>query len=96
MSEPTPYVPPGPPYPQQVAPKNPALGLIVSFFIPGLGSLINGATATGLIILGGYLVSCVLMLILIGFLTAPIFWIWGMIDGYQSAVRWNARHGIIS
>ncbi|HYO19657.1 MAG TPA: hypothetical protein VES02_13445 [Dermatophilaceae bacterium] len=79
-----------------MAPKNPGVSLIVAFFIPGLGSMINGDVMKGVFILIGYAISCLLMILLIGFLTAPIFWIWGMVDGYQGAQAWNARHGIIS
>ncbi len=34
-----------------VAPKNPAVSLIVSFFIPGVGSMVNGDTVIGVVIL---------------------------------------------
>lgn len=88
-------MPPGHGYPV-VAPKNPAVSLIISFFLPGVGSMVNGEAAKGVFILLGYLFSYLLMFVLIGFLTAPIFWIWGMIDAYQGAQSWNARHGIIS
>jgi len=40
-----------------------------------------------------------LAVFLIGFLFLPVcfvVWIWGMVDAYQGAQRWNARHGIIS
>lgn len=79
-----------------VAPKNPGASLVLSFLVPGVGSMMNGDLAKGAGILVGYLISIVLMLLLIGFLTAPIFWIWGMIDAYQGAQAWNARHGIVS
>ncbi len=88
-------MPTGPGYPV-IAPKNPAVSLILSFFLPGLGTIVNGDVGKGVGILLGYLFSYVLMFILIGFLTAPAFWIWGMIDAYQGAQSWNARHGIIS
>ncbi len=58
--------------------------------------MMNGDLTKGAAILVGYLVSIVLMFVLIGFLTGPIFWIWGMIDAYQGAQAWNARHGIVS
>ncbi len=79
-----------------VQPKNPALALLGSFFVPGLGSFMNGEGGKGIIILVGYVISLLLMFVLIGFFTAPIFWIWGMVDGYQGAQRWNAQHGIVS
>ena len=99
--------PPGPspapmgyyqPYPGQpvVAAKNPAVSLIVSFFLPGVGSMINGDVGTGVAILLIWLVSIPLMFFFIGFFTLIGAFIWGLVDAYQGARRWNARHGIIS
>jgi len=91
--------PPPPPYVQpgaQVAPKNPGIALLVSFFIPGLGSMMNGQVGKGVGILVGYIVSWFLTIILIGFVGLVAFWVWGMVDAYQGAKSWNARHGIVS
>lgn len=79
-----------------IAPKNPAISLLVSFFIPGVGSMMNGDVGIGVAILLLWLVAVVLSWLLIGIPFAIGFWVWGMIDGYQGAVRWNAKHGIIS
>ena len=79
-----------------IAPKNPAVSLLISFFIPGVGSMVNGDTGTGVAILIGYMVSWILTLVFIGIIGVVGFWIWGMVDAYQGAQRWNARHGIIS
>ncbi len=104
-----PQVPGGPPpppvygYPQvpgypplRVAPKSPGLALLASFFIPGLGSMMNGNVGRGIGILVGYLVSILLVIVLVGLLGMLGFWIWGMVDAYQGAQRWNLRHGILS
>lgn len=80
----------------QVAPKNPAIALLASFFVPGLGSLLNGDVAKAIAIFVGYVISWALTLILIGFVGLFGFWIWGMVDAYQGAQRWNARRGILS
>lgn len=80
----------------QVAPKSPGLALLASFFIPGLGQLINGEAIKGVLMFLGYVFSFALMFVLIGFLTAPAIWIWGMIDAYQGAQRWNLQRGILS
>ena len=94
---PTPWVTAGTPvYFAQVAPKNPALSLLASFFLPGLGSMINGDVGKGVGILVGYFVSWVLTIVLVGFIGIIGFWVWGMVDGYQGARQWNARHGIYS
>lgn len=85
-------------YPAQpvVAAKNPAVSLIVSFFLPGVGSMINGDVGTGVAILLIWLISIPLTFFLIGFFTLIGAFIWGLVDAYQGARRWNARHGIIS
>ena len=77
-----------------VAPKNPLISLLISFFIPGVGSMINGDTNRGIIILVIYIAGIVGSFILIGIPVAIGAWIWGMIDAYQGAQRYNARHGI--
>ncbi|HUZ55806.1 MAG TPA: hypothetical protein VMU94_25165 [Streptosporangiaceae bacterium] len=81
---------------QPIVAKNPAISLLLSFFIPGLGSMLNDRVNIGVIILVSYAVGWVLTLVLIGFPILFGVWIWGMIDAYQSAVRWNQAHGIIS
>ncbi|WEV78618.1 hypothetical protein O9K63_02130 [Janibacter cremeus] len=107
-------VPPPPPYGQPgaygsqappfagmpVARKEPALSLLASFFVPGVGQMINGDTGPGLAFLGAYLGGLVAVIclgwILIGFIGLPIAigaWIWSMIDAYQGAVRFNQRAG---
>jgi TM2 domain-containing membrane protein YozV len=83
-----------------IAPKSPALGLIVSFFLPGVGSMINGDVGIGITILLLWLLAWVLDVTVFGLIVGvPLglgMWIWGLIDGYQGAQRWNRRHGIIS
>lgn len=79
-----------------VAPKNPAISLLASFFVPGLGSLLNGDVAKAIAIFVGYVISWMLTVVLIGFVGLFGFWIWGMVDAYQGAQRWNARRGILS
>ena len=79
-----------------IAPKNPAISLLISFFVPGVGSMINGSTTIGVIILVGFLVSIPLMFVCVGFVTYFGFWVWGMIDAYTSAQKWNQAHGIVS
>jgi TM2 domain-containing membrane protein YozV len=93
-----PYGAPQAGYPAQqaVAAKNPALGVILSFFIPGLGSMVNGAVGRGVLILALYAVGWVLSLFLIGIPLLIGAWIWGLVDGYTSAQRWNRQYGIIS
>jgi hypothetical protein len=70
--------------------------VLASFFLPGLGSIVNGEGVKGAVIMVSYFVALLLTLVLIGFPLAFGVWIWGMVDAYSSAQKWNARHGIIS
>jgi TM2 domain-containing membrane protein YozV len=101
---------PQPPYPVQqqaggyvqpnggmaVAPKNPGLALLASFFIPGLGSMLNGNVLMGIIVFVCDVIAWISLTILIGFVLVPVVWIWGMIHAYHGAKRWNRKHGILS
>jgi len=80
----------------QVSPKSPGLCVLISFFVPGVGSMVAGNTTIGVIILLGFIVSVVLTVILIGLVGMLGFWVWGMVDAYTAAQRWNMQHGIIS
>lgn len=92
-----PYGQPQARYPVQVvAPKNASIGVLLSFFMPGLGTMVNGSVGRGLLILALYAVGWVLSFFLIGIPLLLGAWIWGLVDGYTSAQRWNRRHGIIS
>ncbi|MFV0260264.1 MAG: DUF2510 domain-containing protein [Acidimicrobiales bacterium] len=78
--------------------RDPALALLCSFFIPGLGSAVAGDGAKGFVIFLLWLASFVIGTILL-FLILPVFfplgvWIYSMVDAYNSARRWNAARGI--
>jgi TM2 domain-containing membrane protein YozV len=80
----------------QTVPKNPAVALIVSVFLPGVGSMISGQPAVGTVILLAYLLGWVLTLVLVGFVIVPVAWVFGLVHAYQSAQRWNRDHGFTS
>jgi TM2 domain-containing membrane protein YozV len=82
--------------PVTVAPKSPAVSVLLSVFIPGLGSMVNDNARTGVTILILNILGWLLAIVLIGIPLAIGTWIWGMVDAYQSAQRWNRAHGIIS
>ena len=78
--------------------KDPAISLILSLFIPGVGSMVNGDVGIGVLILVLYFVigAPLICFFGLGVLVMLPVWVWGMIDAYTGAQRWNARHGIIS
>jgi TM2 domain-containing membrane protein YozV len=71
--------------------KDPAIAVVLSFLVCGLGQIYNGQYAKGFVLIVCYAVAWWLTIILIGFLIAPILWISGMVDAYQSAKRINER-----
>ena len=69
--------------------KNPTVALVLSFLFMGLGQFYNGEIKKGVIFIVSYTVSIVLMSVMIGLVTTPILWIWGMVDAYKSSKRIN-------
>ena len=80
--------------------KEPALSLLMSFFIPGLGSMVNGDVGAGVAFLllygfGLVLIIC-LGLLVIGLIGLPISlgaWAWSMYHAYHGAVSYNRAVG---
>ncbi|MEU4545915.1 hypothetical protein [Nonomuraea dietziae] len=94
-----PYGHQGMPVPR-AARKEPAISLLLSFFFPGVGSMINGDTGKGVgILLGSFATlffGFLLTFLIVGLLLLPVafgLWIWGLIDAYQGAVKANQRNG---
>ncbi|MDP8206734.1 MAG: hypothetical protein P9L92_08745 [Candidatus Electryonea clarkiae] len=71
--------------------KNPAIATILSFFYAGLGQLYNGQIVKGIVFIVAYAISVLLMWVVVGFVTTPIIWIWGMIDANSSAKKINNK-----
>jgi len=80
----------------QVQPHSAPLAVVASFFVPGLGSMLNEKVSKGVWILVGYFVSVVLCFVLIGLILAPAMWIFGMVAANNDAHKWNRAHGILS
>ncbi|MBB5173882.1 hypothetical protein [Texcoconibacillus texcoconensis] len=70
--------------------KNAGLAAVLSFFFSGLGQIYNGEIGKGIAFILAQFINALLMLIIIGFITYPITWIFGMIDAYKSAERINS------
>lgn len=69
--------------------KNPGIAAVLSFFYMGLGQIYNGQIAKGIVFIVAYTISWILMIVLIGFITTPIMFIYGMYDAYKSAEKIN-------
>ncbi|MFC1483659.1 hypothetical protein ACFL5M_05840 [Candidatus Neomarinimicrobiota bacterium] len=71
--------------------KNPSVATILSFLFMGLGQLYNGQIGKAISFIILYIISLALIAVVIGFVTTPILWIWGMIDANSSAKRINEK-----
>ncbi|WP_078554904.1 hypothetical protein [Bacillus alkalicellulosilyticus] len=69
--------------------KNSGIAAVLSFFYSGLGQIYNGQIAKGIAFIVAYAISVLLMFVIIGFITTPILWIWGMVDAYKQAEKIN-------
>ena len=73
------------------ATKSPGLAAVLSFFICGLGQIYNGQILKGIFMIVIYGLSVALTFVLIGLITTPILWIFGMVDAYRTAERFNLK-----
>jgi TM2 domain-containing membrane protein YozV len=69
--------------------KNPGVAAVLSFFFTGLGQLYNGRFLKGFAFMAAGALNILLMFILIGFVTGPLFWIYNIYDAYTDAERIN-------
>jgi TM2 domain-containing membrane protein YozV len=81
---------------QQVQPHSAGLAVVASFFIPGLGSMLNDKVGKGIGILVFSILAWISAAFLIGFVLGPAVWIWGMVAANNDARQWNRAHGIVS
>lgn len=71
--------------------KDPGLAAVLSFFYSGLGQIYNGQIAKGLLLIVVQFINILLVFVLIGLLTYPLVWIYGMYDAYTVAERKTAQ-----
>ncbi|CAD2073778.1 TM2 domain protein [Jeotgalicoccus meleagridis] len=71
--------------------KNAGIAAVLSFFVTGLGQIYNGQIFKGILLILIQIVNGLLLYILIGFITMPIVWLYGVINAYRHAERINRR-----
>jgi TM2 domain-containing membrane protein YozV len=66
---------------------NPMLAVVISFFLPGIGSIYAGKTKMGAIIFFLALVSWVAIYFIgtIAFILFVVVWLYGLYDAYNAA-----------
>jgi len=65
----------------------PVVAAILSSLFMGLGQVYNGAIVKAVLFMIIYAVSIAMTYFMIGFLTTPILWVWGIFDAYRSAKK---------
>jgi len=69
--------------------KNPGLAAVASFFFSGLGQIYNGEILKGVLLMVIQVINVLLMFVVIGLVTYPLVWIYGIWDAYKSAEKFN-------
>jgi len=71
--------------------KSAGLAAVLSFFIPGLGQIYNGQIGKGIIFIVLTFVFAATIIVFIGFILLPLFWIYNIYDAYNTAMDLNRR-----
>jgi TM2 domain-containing membrane protein YozV len=71
--------------------KNPGIAAVLSFFFTGLGQIYNGEIGKGLLMMIVQMLNVALMFVVIGFITFPILWGYGIWDANKRAKEINAQ-----
>jgi TM2 domain-containing membrane protein YozV len=72
--------------------RNPVASLLASLLLPGLGTIINGETGKGILILIVWITAWILVLFTVGVIIVPAVWIYAMYDAFRGARRYNVAH----
>lgn len=72
--------------------KNEGLAAVLSFFFTGLGQIYNGDIGKGIVLIIIQIINILLMFVLVGLITYPIVWIYGIWDAYNTAKNINAEN----
>jgi len=71
--------------------KNPGTATVLSYLITGLGQVYNGQIAKGLFLVFLQLMNIALLYVLIGYVSFILPWIYGIVEVYRGAERFNTR-----
>ena len=69
--------------------KDPLLAAVLSFLFIGLGQIYLGLTKKGILLIVGAIISGILMMILIGFITWFLIWGYAIFDAHKCAEMMN-------
>ena len=69
--------------------RNPGTAAVLSFLFTGLGQVYNGELGKGIAMIVIQMINIALMLVVIGFITFPIMWIYGIWEANKRAKELN-------
>ncbi len=79
------------PIPIRFEKKSSGIAAIASFIIPGLGQIYNGQIGKGIVFIIIAIIFGLLMIVLIGFILLPLFWVYNIYDAYKTAEQINSE-----
>jgi len=71
------------------AAKDPGIAAVLSCLCTGLGQIYNGEILKGIVLMCIQVVNLLLVFVLIGCITFPIVWIYGIWDAHETAKKIN-------
>lgn len=74
---------------RQRSPKNPSTAALLSFFITGAGQIYNGEVGKGIVFIVVQIINMFLVAVVIGLITLPATWLYGIYDAYKTAEKLN-------
>jgi TM2 domain-containing membrane protein YozV len=76
--------------PTYVEKKSTGIAAVLSFVVPGLGQIYNGQIGKGILFVIISIILVLSMLVLVGFILYPLFWVYNIYDAYKTAQKINA------
>ncbi|MFB6163884.1 MAG: DUF5683 domain-containing protein [Haloarculaceae archaeon] len=73
---------------------NPFVAALLSIVVPGLGQLYNRELEKALVFFVGFGIAVFSMLFLVGFVAAPVIYLWALYDAYTVADRQGQARGV--
>ena len=71
--------------------RDPGIAAVLSFLVTGLGQIYNGEIGKGILLMVIQVINFFLCFVLIGLITFPMVWIYGIYDAYQTAIESGRR-----
>lgn len=75
--------------------RDPGIAAVLSFFVTGLGQIYNGQIGKGILFMAVQFVNVLLCFVLIGLITFPLMWIYGIYDAHQTATEAGRRGEVV-